>query len=93
MTVSSNGKIERWFKTLKSECLRVTTPLCLEDARRLVAEFVTSSNTVRLPSPKPSVIYSPPGEISQKKLENPTDFWNNVGENTSSLFQNKGAFE
>ena len=37
----SNGKIERWFKTLKGECIRVTTPLSLEDARRMVAEFVS----------------------------------------------------
>ncbi len=46
----SNGKIERWFKTLKGECIRTTTPLSLEDARRLVAEFVTYYNTVRLHS-------------------------------------------
>src|SRR5438094_10287776 len=46
----SNGKIERWFKTLKGECIRATTPLSLEDARRLVAEFVTYYNTVRLHS-------------------------------------------
>jgi hypothetical protein len=44
-------------------------------------------------SPESSVIYSPNGKISRKKLENPTGFWNNVGGNTSSLFQNKGAFE
>jgi putative transposase len=44
----SNGKIERWFKTLKGECIRVMTPLSVEDARRLVAEFVTHYNTVRL---------------------------------------------
>jgi hypothetical protein len=44
-------------------------------------------------SPEPSVIYSPNGKISRKKLENPTGFWNNVGDNTSSLFQHKGAFE
>src|SRR5271157_1169906 len=46
----SNGKIERWFKTLKGGCIRVKTPLSLEDARRLVAEFVTYYNTVRLHS-------------------------------------------
>jgi putative transposase len=46
----SNGKIERWFKTLKGECIRLATPLTLEDARRLVAEFVTYYNTVRLHS-------------------------------------------
>jgi putative transposase len=32
----SNGKMERWFKTLKTGCIRVTTPLSLEDARRRV---------------------------------------------------------
>ena len=33
----SNGKIERWHKSLKGECIRPGTPLSLEDARRLVA--------------------------------------------------------
>jgi transposase InsO family protein len=46
----SNGKIERWHKTLKGDCLRVLTPLSLEDARRLVTEFVRHYNTVRLHS-------------------------------------------
>ena len=36
----SNGKMERWYKTLKGECIRVKTPLSLEDARRIVADFV-----------------------------------------------------
>ena len=38
------------FKTLKGGCIRVKTPLSLEDARRLVAEFVIYYNTVRLHS-------------------------------------------
>jgi putative transposase len=46
----SNGKMERWYKTLKGGCIRVKTPLSLEDARRLVAEFVAYYNTVRLHS-------------------------------------------
>ena len=46
----SNGKIERWHKTLKGECIRVKTPLSLEDARRIVAEFVAHYNEVRLHS-------------------------------------------
>ena len=33
----SNGKIERWHKSLKSECIR---PLTLEDARRLIQTYV-----------------------------------------------------
>ncbi len=44
----SNGKIERWHKSLKAECIRPKTPLSLEDARRVVDEFVTHYNTVRL---------------------------------------------
>jgi putative transposase len=46
----SNGKMERWYKTLKTGCIRVATPLSLDDARRLVAAFVTYYNTVRLHS-------------------------------------------
>jgi putative transposase len=46
----SNGKKERWFGTLKRECIRPQTPLSLEEARRLVARFVEHYNTVRLHS-------------------------------------------
>ena len=46
----SNGKMERWYKTLKGGCIRVKTPLSLDDARRLVTEFVKYYNTVRLHS-------------------------------------------
>ena len=35
---------------LKGECIRVKTSLSLEDARRLVAEFVAHYNMVRLRS-------------------------------------------
>jgi putative transposase len=46
----SNGKKERWFRTLKAECIRRKTPLSLEEARRIVAEFVEYYNTTRLHS-------------------------------------------
>jgi putative transposase len=46
----SNGKMERWYQTLKGDCIRVQTPLSLDDARRLVADFVTYYNAVRLHS-------------------------------------------
>lgn len=46
----SNGKIERWNKSLKTEAIRPGSPLCLEDARRLVATYVEHYNTVRLHS-------------------------------------------
>jgi putative transposase len=46
----SNGKLERFHKTIKGECIRVQVPLSLEDARRIVADYVEYSNTVRLHS-------------------------------------------
>ena len=46
----SNGKIERWHRTLKSDCIRPGTPLTLDDARRLVGRFVEHYNRVRLHS-------------------------------------------
>ena len=44
----SNGKIERWHKSLKKECVRPASPLSLDDARRSVAGFVARYNTQRL---------------------------------------------
>jgi len=44
----SNGKIERWHRTLKSKCLRPGSPLSLDDARRIVEKFVNYYNTERL---------------------------------------------
>jgi putative transposase len=46
----SNGKIERWHKTLKGDCIRVLVPLSLEDARRIVADYVLHYNEARLHS-------------------------------------------
>ena len=46
----SNGKIERWHKSLKADCIRPGVPLNLQDARRLVTRFVEHYNTVRLHS-------------------------------------------
>jgi len=46
----SNGKIERWHKSLKGECIRPGTPLSPEDARRLIGRYVDHYNTARLHS-------------------------------------------
>jgi len=46
----SNGKMERWFRTLKGECIRPKTPLSLEDARNVIAGFVDYYNNQRLHS-------------------------------------------
>jgi putative transposase len=46
----SNGKVERWHRTLKGDCIRTQTPLTLGDARRIVARYVEHYNAVRLHS-------------------------------------------
>ena len=46
----SNGKLERYHRTLKEQAIRPKTPLTVEDARRIVGEFVDHYNTVRLHS-------------------------------------------
>jgi putative transposase len=46
----SNGKIERWHKSLKGEWIRPRTPLSLDDARRLVVGYVEHYSNVRLNS-------------------------------------------
>jgi transposase InsO family protein len=46
----SNGKIERYHRTIKGECIRVTALWSLDDARRVVAGYVQHYNEVRLHS-------------------------------------------
>ena len=46
----SNGKLERFHKTLKVECIRPGVPLSLDDARRIVEKYIEHYNTVRLHS-------------------------------------------
>ena len=56
----SNGKIERWHKTIKSDAIRRHNPSTLEDARRMVAEFVAHYNGVRLHS---AIGYVAPNDV------------------------------
>jgi putative transposase len=46
----SNGKIERFHRTLKGDCIRTQTPLNQEEAQRIVGDYVEHYNTVRLHS-------------------------------------------
>ena len=46
----SNGKLERWHGTLKGERFRQAAPATLEEAQRVVANFVKHYNEVRLHS-------------------------------------------
>lgn len=46
----SNGKVERFNKTIKGECIRPGAPLSKDDAIRIVTKFVSEYNEVRLHS-------------------------------------------
>jgi len=62
----SNGKLERYHKTIKSTCIRVKTPLSLEEARRVVSEFVAHYNNERLHS---AIGYVTPKDKLQGRTE------------------------
>ena len=46
----SNGKLERYHKTIKSECIRPKVALSLEEAREQIAEYIRYYNEERLHS-------------------------------------------
>lgn len=62
----SNGKLERWHRTLKEQAIRPRTPLDLEQARQVVAQFVEHYNTVRLHS---AISYVTPQDKLEGKAE------------------------
>ncbi len=46
----SNGKLERWHKSIKTECIRPKSPVSLQDAQDLVESYVSEYNNERLHS-------------------------------------------
>ena len=62
----SNGKLERYHRTIKSTCIRANTPLSLDDCQRLVIDFVDRYNNVRLHS---SIGYITPADKLHGRAE------------------------
>jgi putative transposase len=56
----SNGKLERYHKTIKGDALRPASPATLDEARAVVNRFVAHYNTVRLHS---AIGYITPAEF------------------------------
>ena len=46
----SNGKLERWHGSLKSECIRPSCPATREEAQKRIEKYVNHYNHVRLHS-------------------------------------------
>jgi len=44
----SNGKIERFHRTISEECLRTKSPITIEDFKEYIALYVKHYNTERL---------------------------------------------
>ena len=63
----TTGKIERWHRSLKVDCLRLGCPLCQQDGTRLIERFVNHYNSVRLHSAIGYV--TPAGRLAGRHLE------------------------
>jgi len=62
----SNGKIERYHGTISRECLRRTSFIDLDDARRQIARYVEYYNTMRLHS---AICYLTPREVFDGRMQ------------------------
>lgn len=62
----SNGKIERWHKTLKQDAIRIKQPSSLEEAREVVTRFIEHYNGVRLHS---AIGYVTPNDVLAGRQE------------------------
>jgi putative transposase len=85
----SNGKLERWHKSLKSECIRPGTPLSLDDARRLLNGYVEHYNNIRLTVPlamsRRRICWP---DTSRRFTLNGTGSWQRLGGSASSVASN-----
>jgi len=70
----SNGKIERFHQTLKNESIRQKVPLSLENAIKIVGEYIEEYNGKRLHS---AIGYITPNEKMAGKAE---EIWKNRDE-------------
>jgi len=91
----SNGKIERFFKTAKEECIRRNSFLSIDDAREIIGRYIDQYNYERLHS---SIDYVTPYDMltgrkeqileeRRKKLENARRIRREKNKTKSNLFR------
>jgi putative transposase len=91
----SNGKIERFFKTAKEECIRRNSFLSIDDARKIIDRYIDQYNYERLHS---AIDYVTPYDMltgkkeqileeRKKKLENARRIRREKNKTKSNLFE------
>jgi putative transposase len=91
----SNGKIERFFKTAKEECIRRNSFLSIDDSRRIIGRYIDQYNYKRLHS---AIDYVTPYDMlmgrkekileeRKKKLENARRIRREKNKPKSNLFR------
>jgi transposase InsO family protein len=66
----SNGKIERYHRTIHQECLMTKSMIDLDDARKQISEFIDYYNTKRLHS---SLFYLTPDDFLNDRITEKLD--------------------
>jgi len=66
MYPQSNGKIERFHRTINEECLQKESKINLEDARNQIAKYIEYYNNIRLHS---SLYYLTPDDYVKGRIE------------------------
>lgn len=86
----SNGKIERWHKSLKEECIRPQSPINFADGKRIVSQYITLYNEQRLHSAlgyitpmdklngKEQAVFDARNERLSTARENRANYWTKV---------------
>jgi len=81
----SNGKIERYHRTIHEECLSTKSLINLDDARKQVADYIDYYNTKRLHS---SLFYLTPDDFLNSRINKKLE-----ERNTKLLLAKKARYE
>jgi transposase InsO family protein len=81
----SNGKIERYHRTIHEECIASKSMINLEDARGQIAKFIDYYNNKRLHS---SLFYLTPDDFMNNRINEKLEL-----RNTKLLLAKKARYE
>ncbi len=62
----ANGKIERWHRTISEECLRIKSPITIEEYQTFIEDYVNYYNTKRLHA---ALKYLTPEDYMMNRIE------------------------